>query len=122
MPVPPVLSFIPSASVPYARLPAGAALLAVVLGALPAAVAPASTSIAPLLAKLTAADGAAFDNFGRSVALDGGLALIGASHDGNAGGLEAGAAYVFDVSAFIPEPACTGLLAAAGGLLTRRRA
>ncbi|MGF1634118.1 MAG: FG-GAP repeat protein, partial [Phycisphaerae bacterium] len=75
-----------------------------------------------LLVKLTAPDGAEGDEVGISVALDGGLALIGAWGDDNGGGTDAGAAYLFDVSAFIPEPASAGLLAAAGLLLTRRRA
>lgn len=45
-------------------------------------------------AKLTAADGAASEFFGYSVALSGDTALIGASRDGEKGG-SAGAAYVF---------------------------
>ncbi len=45
-------------------------------------------------AKLTAADGAAGDEFGGKVALDGDVALIGAArHDGM--GVDAGSAYVF---------------------------
>ena len=46
-------------------------------------------------AKLAASDGAAFDQFGRSVALSGETALIGASADDTAAGAEAGSAYVF---------------------------
>jgi hypothetical protein len=45
-------------------------------------------------AKLTAADGAATDYFGLSVALDGDTALIGAQHDDDKGG-NSGSAYVF---------------------------
>ena len=50
-----------------------------------------------LLSKLTAPDGAAGDQFGYSVALDAGVALIGAfGHD--AAGDNAGAAYLFDAA------------------------
>lgn len=45
-------------------------------------------------AKLKAADGAATDYFGLSVALDGDTALIGAQHDDDKGG-NSGSAYVF---------------------------
>ena len=44
------------------------------------------------VAKLTASDAASGDNFGRSVAIDGGTVVVGASHYDN-GGL--GAVYVF---------------------------
>ncbi|MEN0110372.1 MAG: FG-GAP repeat protein [Planctomycetota bacterium] len=64
------------------------------------------------LAKLVAGDGALGDVFGHSVALDGGLAIVGAYRDDNG----SGSAYVFDVSAFlIPEP--TGATLAAAALL-----
>lgn len=54
------------------------------------------------LAKLLAPDGEAFDQFGRSVALEDGLAVVGAWQEGEFNG----AAYLFDVSAFVvPEPA-----------------
>ena len=46
------------------------------------------------LAKLTASDGAASDDFGFSVALDGSTAVVGASGDNGS----AGAAYVYDLS------------------------
>jgi hypothetical protein len=48
-------------------------------------------------AKLTADDGAAFDNFGTSVSLssDGNTALVGAFRDDTAAGADAGSAYVF---------------------------
>jgi hypothetical protein len=46
-------------------------------------------------AKLTAADGAIADNFGKSVALAGDTALVGAPGDDTAGGADAGSAYVF---------------------------
>jgi len=45
-------------------------------------------------AKLTASDGTNYDNFGRSVAVDGDTALIGASWDDD-NGPESGSAYVF---------------------------
>jgi len=48
-------------------------------------------------AKLVASDGAADDRFGWSVAIEGNRALIGAYVDDNAGGADAGAAYVFDL-------------------------
>ena len=48
-------------------------------------------------AKLLASDGEENDRFGRSVAISGDTALIGAYLDGD-NGLEAGAAYVFDVT------------------------
>ncbi|MCU0776062.1 MAG: choice-of-anchor D domain-containing protein, partial [Akkermansiaceae bacterium] len=46
-------------------------------------------------AKLTAGDGAADDYFGRSVALSGDTALVGAYYDDTAGGADAGSAYIF---------------------------
>ena len=46
-------------------------------------------------AQLTAADGAADDGFGRSVALSGETALVGAAGDFVPGGTEQGSAYVF---------------------------
>ena len=46
-------------------------------------------------AKLTASDGAAGDNFGLSVSLSGGRALVGASKDDD-NGSDSGSAYVFD--------------------------
>jgi hypothetical protein len=46
-------------------------------------------------AKLTASDGATFDQFGRSVALSGDTALVGAYTDTTAAGNYAGSAYVF---------------------------
>ncbi|HPW75039.1 MAG TPA: hypothetical protein PLJ32_03600, partial [Kiritimatiellia bacterium] len=48
----------------------------------------------PQQAKLTAADGAAYDYFGRSVALSGGTALVGADGDDDKG-YDSGSAYVF---------------------------
>ncbi|HKQ46449.1 MAG TPA: FG-GAP repeat protein [Phycisphaerae bacterium] len=45
--------------------------------------------------KLLASDAAATDYFGRSVALDGDIAIIGARQDDHAAGANAGAAYVF---------------------------
>src|SRR5438445_220777 len=48
-----------------------------------------------LNAKLVASDGAAFDDFGYSVAISGNTILVGALFDDNAGGANAGSAYVF---------------------------
>ena len=48
-----------------------------------------------LNAKLVASDGAAFDDFGYSVAISGNTILVGAPFDDNAGGANAGSAYVF---------------------------
>jgi hypothetical protein len=45
--------------------------------------------------KLIASDAAAYDRFGVSVAVSGDTAVIGAFHDDNAGGTDAGSAYVF---------------------------
>ncbi|WP_285669670.1 VPLPA-CTERM sorting domain-containing protein [Paralimibaculum aggregatum] len=45
--------------------------------------------------KLTASDGAMFDEFGYAVALSGSTALIGARHDGD-NGFYSGSAYLFD--------------------------
>ena len=45
--------------------------------------------------KLIASDAASADHFGRSVALDGDIAIIGARDDDHAAGLNAGAAYIF---------------------------
>ncbi len=49
------------------------------------------------LAKLTALDAAEFDNFGISVAIDGNIAIVGASGDDDGGSLS-GSAYLFDVT------------------------
>ncbi|MBI2916825.1 MAG: S8 family serine peptidase [Chloroflexi bacterium] len=46
-------------------------------------------------AKLTASDGAGLDDFGSSVAIEGDTIVVGADADDNAGGVDAGAAYVF---------------------------
>lgn len=46
-------------------------------------------------AKLTASDGAAEDQFGRQVAIDGDTIVVGARQDDHAGGANAGSAYVF---------------------------
>ncbi len=56
--------------------------------------------------KLLASDGTAFDNFGRSVAIQGNLAIVGASwDDDNGGSFGAGSAYVFrhDGSEWVEE-------------------
>jgi hypothetical protein len=50
-------------------------------------------------AKLAAADGAADDRFGWAVDIEGDRAIVGAYVDDNAGGADAGAAYVFDLIA-----------------------
>lgn len=55
------------------------------------------------VAKLTASDGAAGDNFGLSVAVSGDTVLVGAYQDDNAGGNSAGAAYVFERDQGGPE-------------------
>jgi len=47
------------------------------------------------VAKLTASDGAAYDEFGQSVAIDGSRALVGAYH-ADAGAQDTGAAYLFE--------------------------
>ena len=60
-------------------------------------------------AKLTASDGAAYDNFGHSVAVDGDTVAVGATYgDGN--GADSGAAYVYEVSVWttIPDSAAGG--------------
>ena len=48
--------------------------------------------------KLIAADGAAYDFFGRAVAISGDRVAVGASSDDNIRGSEAGAAYVFELA------------------------
>ena len=50
------------------------------------------------LAKLTADDAAAFDIFGRSVAISGNTALVGSPSDDNDGGRASGSVYLFDVT------------------------
>ena len=45
--------------------------------------------------KLLASDGAAGDGFGGSLSVSGDVAIVGAVHDDNAGGTDAGSAYVF---------------------------
>jgi hypothetical protein len=51
----------------------------------------------PPTAPILASDGAGGDNFGRSVSLSGGLALVGAYYDDD-NGSNSGSAYVYDVS------------------------
>ena len=48
------------------------------------------------ITKLTASDGEADDNFGRSVSISGNIAIVGAYHDDNENGDYAGSAYVFE--------------------------
>jgi len=50
------------------------------------------------IAKLNASDAAARDWFGRSVAISGNTALVGASGDDDGGSYPAGSAYLFDVT------------------------
>ena len=50
------------------------------------------------LHKLTASDGAGGDSFGRSVAIDGNYAVVGANNDDNDNGIDSGSAYIFDVT------------------------
>jgi hypothetical protein len=64
-----------------------------------------------LLAQPVAADGAATDRFGFSVAVSGGSALIGAPYRNVALNADAGAAYVFVVT---PTPAISKLSPASG--------
>ena len=55
------------------------------------------------LAKLVATDGAAYDNFGSSVAIDGNYIVVGASlMDDDEVGMNVGAVYVFDRSSYAP--------------------
>jgi hypothetical protein len=58
--------------------------------------------------KLTASDGAAYDNFGRSVSISGHYAVVGASGDDD-NGLSSGSAYVFrrDGTAWVEETKLT---------------
>ena len=49
------------------------------------------------VAKLLADDGAAFDRFGRSVAISGAIAIVGAYNDDD-NGSDSGSAYLFDIS------------------------
>jgi hypothetical protein len=66
------------------------ATLATTMLAVPAAVGAASQQ-----AKLTATDGAAFDDFGLSVAVDGDTAVVGAFNDDVGANANQGSAYVF---------------------------
>jgi len=50
------------------------------------------------LIKLLAPDGAGGDLFGVCVSIDGNLALVGAPFDDNSNGVDAGAAYIFDIT------------------------
>jgi len=68
------------------------------------------------LAKLTASDAAGSDEFGKSVAVSGDLAIIGAWFDDDKGP-SSGSAYLYDV----PEPTTLSLLALGGLALVRRR-
>lgn len=53
--------------------------------------------------KLTASDGAAGDEFGYSVSIDGDYAIVGAHHDGDDGG-ESGSVYIFKRSDIVNDP------------------
>ncbi|MED6334909.1 MAG: FG-GAP repeat protein, partial [Planctomycetota bacterium] len=79
----------PTLSTKTGRLALGALVLLATLAA------PASAQTTEDL-KLLASDGVQSGNFGRSVAISGDTALIGARDDDN--GLYAGAAYVFDLT------------------------
>jgi len=70
----------------------------------------------PQRAKLIAADAAAGDCLGSAVALDGAIALVGAPNDDNAGGADAGAAYVFVIvgETWVQEAKLTASDGAAG--------
>ena len=57
----------------------------------------ADASLATQLAKLIAADGAADDRFGYSVAISDGIAVVGAAYDDDKGS-SSGSAYVFKMS------------------------
>ncbi len=46
-------------------------------------------------AKLLASDGASYDKFGRSIAIDGDTAIVGANEDNNTNGNGSGSAYIF---------------------------
>ncbi|MHC4158570.1 MAG: NosD domain-containing protein [Planctomycetota bacterium] len=53
--------------------------------------------------KLTASDGAAGDEFGYCVSIDGNYAIVGAHHDANDGG-ESGSVYIFKRSDIVNDP------------------
>ena len=75
---------------------ASAVVLSVVCTLAMAAAPPASGQCDPQeLAKLLASDAATDDRFGLSVSMSGNTAVIGASYDDHAGGIDAGSAYVF---------------------------
>ena len=90
--------------------------LAVVLGCA------ATTQAAPFdtETKLTAADAAAYDWFGRSVAISGNTALVGAVNDDDDGDAS-GSAYLFEN--VVPEPSSVllGAMACLGVLVRRNR-
>jgi hypothetical protein len=58
--------------------------------------------------RITASDGAAADEFGVSVAIDGDTSIVGAESDDTPGGTDAGSIYVFkDSCALTPTPSAT---------------
>ncbi len=67
------------------------------------------------VSKLTASDGAAYDEFGASTAISGDYAIVGSHKDDDAGELS-GSAYIFT-----PEPATLGLLLIGSLMLMGRR-
>ena len=80
-------------------------LIAVILAAAASVLstAPAHADLGDQLFKLLADDGAAGDNFGRSVAISGTTAIVGAYlHDDN--GNSSGSAYIFDAANSSPCP------------------
>jgi hypothetical protein len=60
--------------------------------------------------RLWASDGASGDLFGSAIAMRGDLALIGSAADDNERGLDAGAAYVFDLAPITGDIDCDGVV------------
>ena len=70
------------------------------------------TTTGDQIAKLLPDDGAALDEFGRSVAISGAVAIVGAWHDAD-NGRQSGSAYLFDAAG---TPACPWDLDASGSV------
>ena len=64
-------------------------------------------------AQLTASEGAAYDDFGRSVAISGDTALVGVPYDTVGGNAYQGSAYVFSPDSTAPTTTASGLQASA---------
>ncbi|QQE13426.1 hypothetical protein JD969_08200 [Planctomycetota bacterium] len=72
------------------------------------------------LAKFTASDAGKYDEFGSTVAISGNTIVIGAQQNDQFGN-DAGAAYIYDIAAYIPEPTSLAIFSICAFACTLRR-